>query len=120
MALLKKIIKNGPREVIIKWTGTGTDVLTLASLVQPGQTLTGVLVPSVNILSFSSSQTQAGITTITRNSEATFSVNGNYDFQPSIISLQIDENSGSDINVSMSTVGTLILKVKKMQGYTGI
>ena len=42
MALVKTILKATPQEVIVKWTGSGTDTLTLASLVSTGQTVTGV------------------------------------------------------------------------------
>jgi hypothetical protein len=121
MALLKKIIKADPREVIVKWTGSGTDTLTLASLVQNGQALTGVLAPAVNILAVSTSQANGGAVTITRNSEVTLHAHDNYEFQADgIISAVMNENSTSDIVVDLANTGTLILRIKKMQGYAGI
>jgi len=121
MALLKKIIKSDPREVIVKWTGSGTDTLTLASLIQNGQTLTGILAPAVNILAVSSSISSSGACTITRNGEVTLHIHDNYEFQTDgIISAVLDENSGSDIVVDLANTGTLIMRVVKIQGYTGI
>lgn len=121
MPLLKKIIKADPREVIVKWTGTGTDTLTLASLVGQGQTLTGVLAPFVTILGVSCSVDGAGTCIITRNGEETLHVHDNFEFQTDgVIQAVLNENGGSDIVVALSTTGTLILRVKKMQGYSGI
>lgn len=120
MPLLKKIIKSDPREVIVKWTGSGTDTLTLASLVSTGQTVTGVLAPVVNILGVSAYVDAAGTCIITRNSEVALHVN-NFEFQTDgVIQAVINENGTFDIVVALSTTGTLILRVKKMQGYTGI
>ena len=121
MALLKKIIKADPREVIVKWTGSGSDTLTLASLVSTGQTVTGVLVPFVTMLAVSASISGAGDCTITRNSEVVLQIHDNFEFQTDgIISAVLDENGISDIVITMTTPGTLIIRVKKMQGYTGV
>lgn len=121
MPLLKKIIKVDPREVIVKWTGSGTDTLTLASLVSENQTVTGVLPKAVNIVGMSTSIAGGADCTITRNGEVAFHVHDNYEFQTDgIIQASIDENSGSDIAVSLANSGTLILRLKKMQGYSGI
>jgi len=121
MPLLKKIIKADPREVIVKWTGTGSDTLTLASLISEGQTVTGVLVPVVNIIGVSASVDGVGTCIITRNSEEALHVHDNFEFQTDgVIQAVINENGTFDIVVAMSTAGTLILRVKKMQGYTGI
>jgi hypothetical protein len=121
MPLIKKIIKVDPREAIIKWTGSGTDTLTLDSLVSPGQTVTGVLPKSVNIIGLSTSIAGGADCSITRNGEAAFHVHDNYEFQTDgIIQAVVDENSTSDIAVSVTNTGTLILRVKKMQGYSGI
>jgi hypothetical protein len=121
MALLKKIVKADPREVIVKWTGDGSDTLTLASLVGPDQTLTGTVAPFVTILAVSASIPGTGIGTITRNSEVVLNIHDNFEFQTDgIISAVLSENGGSDIIVNMTAVGTLILRLKKMQGYTGI
>lgn len=121
MPLLKKIIKVDPREVIVKWTGTGTDTLTLDSLVSPGQTVTGTVPKVVNIMALSSSVSGAGDCTVTRNSQVTFHVHDNYEFQTDgIIQAVVDENGTFDIAVSLANTGTLIMRLKKMQGYSGI
>lgn len=119
MALLKKIIKSDNREVIVKWTGSGSETLTLASLVSNGQTLTGVLAPFVTIIGVSVSG--VGVSTITRNAEVALQMNDTFDFQTDgVIQAVLNENGGSDIVVSMVSPGTMILRVKKMQGYTGV
>lgn len=119
MPLLKKIIKSDNREVIIKWTGSGSDTLTLASLISNGQTLTGVLVPGVVIIG--TNINSSGITTVTRNGQVTLQINGGFEFQTDGVGQAgLDENMGSDIVVNMVALGTLILRVKKMQGYTGV
>ena len=121
MPLLKKIIKADPREVIVKWTGSGNDTLTLASLVSENQTVTGVLPKSVNIIGVSSSISGGSDCTITRNGEEAFHVHDNYEFQTDgIIQAVVNENSGSDIVVSLGNTGTLILRLRKVQGYSGI
>jgi hypothetical protein len=121
MALLKKIIKSDPREVIVKWTGSGTDTLTLASIVSAGQTVTGVLAPVVNILAVSAVLDTNGVCTITRNAQEALHVSTWYEFQTDgIIQAVLDENSTFDIVVNLVTAGTLIMRLKKMQGYTGI
>lgn len=121
MALLKKIIKSDPREVIVKWTGSGTDTLTLDSLVSSGQTVTGTVPKVVNIVALSSSISGAGDCIITRNSEVAFQVHDNFEFQTDgIIQAVINENSTHDINVNLVNAGTLIMRLKKMQGYSGI
>lgn len=121
MSLLKKIIKSDPRETIVKWTGSGTDTLTLASLITDGQTVTGVLAPVVNILGIQTSIDGAGVCTITRNAEEVVHVHDNYEFQTDgIIQAVLTENGTSDIVVNLAATGTLILRVKKIQGYTGI
>lgn len=121
MPLLKKIVKVDPREIIVKWTGAGIDTLTLASLVSPGQTVTGVAPKAVNIIGISSSISNNGDCTVIRNGEEAFHVHDNYEFQTDgIIQAVVDENSGSDISVSLANTGTLILRLKKIQGYSDI
>jgi methylglyoxal synthase len=121
MPLLKKIIKVDPREVIIKWTGTGTDTLTLNSLVATGQTVTGVLPKAVNIIGMTSSTDSTGAAIVTRNNEVTIHAASPFQFQTDgVIQAVLNENSGFDISVNLTTTGTLILRVKKMQGYSGI
>lgn len=121
MALLKKILKNDPREVIVKWTGSGTDTLTLASLISTGQTLTGVVAPAANIIGVSASIGGGGDCTVTRNSEVALQLHDNFIFQTDgNIRAAISENSGSDIVVNLVALGTLILILKKTQGYSNI
>lgn len=120
MPLLKKIVKNDPREVIVKWTGDGTDTLTLASLVSPGQTLTGIVGPGANIVGMSAS-VGAGTVTVTRNAEVALLVHDDFEFQTDgIIQAVINENSTFDIAVTLSTPGTLILRLRKSQGYSDV
>jgi hypothetical protein len=119
MPLLKKIIKNSPSEVIVKWTGSGTDTLTLASLTSEGQTLTGVLVPAANIVGVSLNA--SGASTITRNGEVALQMNDTFDFQSDgVIQAVLNENSGSSVVVTLASLGTLIMRLKKSQGYTGV
>lgn len=119
MPLVKKIIKVDPREVIVKWVGTGTDTLTLGSLVSTGQTLTGTVVPAVTIVGVSASVDGTGTCIITRNGEETLHVHDNFEFQTDgIIQAVLSENSTFDIGVNISTAGTLIMRVKKTQGYS--
>jgi len=118
MPLLKKIVKADPREVIVKWVGTGTDTLDLDTLVSTGQTITGTVSPGVNILAVSASIDGGGVCTITRNSEKVLHIHDNFEFQTDgIIQAVFNENSSFDIVVNMTTEGTLILRLKKMQGY---
>jgi hypothetical protein len=119
MALNKTIIKADPREVIVKWVGSGTDTLTLASLVSTGQTLTGTVVPTVDILAVSTSISAAGECTITRNGQDVLKVHDNYEFQTDgIITAVLKENSSHDIAVNLAAAGTLIMRLRKTQGYS--
>jgi len=121
MSLLKKILKHSSREVIVKWTGTGSDVLTLASLVAVGQTLTSVLSPCVDIIAVSSSVEPGGTFVLTRNLEVALSVYNNFEMSPyNANSVMLTENSGFDINVALSANGTVILKLRKTQGYSDV
>jgi len=115
MALLKKIIKADPREVIVKWTGSGADTLTLASLISTNQTVTGT--PAVAIKAISVSST--GATTITRNSQVAFQIANSYEFQTNGTSFAIfDENSSFDIVVNLAAAGQMILILTKLSGYS--
>lgn len=121
MALLKKIIKSDPRETIIKWTGLGTDSLLLTSLVSENQTLTGTIAPVVNIIGMVSSMDALGACIITRNNEVTVHAWSSFEFQTDgVIQSVLNENGTFDIGINLTTAGTLILRVKKMQGYSGI
>lgn len=117
MALLKKILKSNQRETIVKWTGSGSDTLTLASIVSAGQTVTGVVNPAAVIVA--ASVTSSGATTITRNSEVALQINGNYEFQQyGNQTAKLTENSTSDIIVNLAAAGTCILHLRKTQGYS--
>lgn len=121
MALDKKILKNDPREVIVKWTGSGTDTLELSSLVSTGQTVTGVYPLGAHIIAVSTSIAGNGECTITRNGETVLHVHDNYEFQTDgIIQAVLTENQGSDLVVSLANTGTLILRLRKVQGYSEI
>ena len=121
MPLLKKILKNDPREVIVKWTGSGTDTLLLSTLNSTGQTVLGTPAAGVHIIGVSTSIAGAGDCTITRNGEVTLHMHDNFDFQTDgIIQAVLSENQGSDIAVSLANSGTLILRLKKVQGYSEI
>lgn len=117
MPLIKKILKNDQREVILKWTGSGSEVLTLASLVSTGQTVTGI--PAVHILAVGTSQSSTGVAAITRNAEVVLSMHGNFEFQTDgIVAAVLDENAGANITVDMTTIGTTILRLRKVGGYS--
>ena len=119
MALVKTIIKSNPREVVLKWTGSGTDTVTLASLVSGTQTVTGS--PFVTILAVLVSQAGSGITKVTRNSQDVLNMTGQFQFQfENSVNTIMDENGASNIVVSIATDATLILRVNKMSGYSGI
>jgi len=121
MALLKKVLKNDPRDVIVKWTGNGTDTLTLSSLTSTGQTVLGTPAAGVHIVAVSSSIAGGGDCTITRNGEVLLHIHDNFEFQTDgIIQAVISENQGSDIVVSLANSGTLIIKLRKVQGYSEI
>jgi hypothetical protein len=121
MPLLKKILKNSPREFIVKWTGTGSDVLALTSLVSINQTLTGVLAPCADIVAVSSTVEPGGLFSLTRNSEIALSAYNNFEISPySANTVMLTENSSFDINVALSANGTLILKLRKTQGYSDV
>jgi hypothetical protein len=115
MALVKTILKATPQEVIVKWTGSGTDTLTLASLVATGQTVTGTPAATIDAVSVSTS----GATTITRNSVVALQLEGNYEYGTGPMNLgTVGENPGFDIAVNMVALGTLILRIRKLSGYS--
>lgn len=121
MALVKTILKLSAQEAIVKWTGSGTDTLTLASLVGSNQAITGVVVAAAVITGVNASLDAAGICTIVRNSVEVLHIHDNYTFDSeNFLHTVLSENSGSDIVVNLATLGTLIIKVKKMQGYSAV
>ena len=120
MALVKKILKSTPLETVIKWTGSGTDTQTLATLLATGQTVSGT--PAAVIVDVLASISGAGTCQVTRNAVNAFDVSGNFSYQGGNGGTMpaVDENPTSDIAVTLGTVGTLVLRVKKTQGYTGV
>lgn len=121
MALVKTIIKNSAQEVVVKWTGSGTDTLTLSSLVAAEQTLTGDVGPGAVITNVISSVGTTATCVITRNAVDVLYVHGNFVFNnenyPNIV---INEKSTFDVAVNLTGAGTLILKLKKTQGYSSV
>lgn len=116
MALLKKILKNSPREVTVKWTGSGTDTLVLTTIASTGQTTAEAVAPGVDIVAMTVNT--SGACTITRNSEVALSTTGSYEYYYDDIHGVINENSGSDIVVTLASEGTLFLRLNKKQGYS--
>lgn len=120
MALVKTILRNSQRDTIVKWVGSGSDTLTLASLVSYNQTLTSDTT-TVNLLSANVSISGVGSATITRNTVDVLNLSGN--FKTNIdraLDFIMAENATYDIVVNLTTPGTLIIKVNKILGYTGI
>lgn len=117
MPLVKKILKISAQEAIVKWTGSGTDTLTLASLISANQTLTGAPAPTANITGVLASLDTAGVCTVTRNAVEVLHVHDNFSIRSEEFG-SFDENPSFDIAVNLATVGTLILKIKKTQGYS--
>jgi hypothetical protein len=119
MALTKTILKASAQEVIVKWTGSGSDTLTLASLIATNQTVTGTA--GAVITGVKTSVDGAGICTIVRNGVEVLHVHDNYTFQSEdFLHAVLGEESTSNILVNLSALGTLIIKVKKMQGYSAL
>ena len=115
MALVKTILKATPQEVIVKWTGSGTDTLTLASLVSTGQTIIGTPAATIDAVSV----TTSGATTITRNAVVAFQIDGNYEYGTGPMNLgTVGENPSFDIAVNVVALGTLILRIRKLSGYS--
>jgi hypothetical protein len=121
MALVKTILKMSPQEAIIKWTGSGTDTLTLASLVATGQTLLGTPVASVHITGVKASIDTAANCTIVRNAVEVLHIHDNFTFQSEdFLHSVLAEQPSSDIVVTLAAAGTLIIKVKKIHGYSAM
>lgn len=117
MALVKRILKQSAQEVIVKWTGSGVDTLTLASLISANQTLTGTPTPTAVISGVTASLDAAGVCTVTRNAVEVLHVHDNFNIRSEDFGT-FDENAGFDIVVNLATLGTLILKIKKIHGYS--
>lgn len=121
MPLVKKILKISAQEAIVKWTGSGTDTLTLASLISANQTLIGTPTPTANITGVLTSQDAAGVCTVARNAVEVLRVHDNFKFDSEdFLHSVLDENAGFDIVVNLATTGTLIIKIKKIHGYSAV
>jgi hypothetical protein len=121
MALVKTILKISAQEAIIKWTGSGTDTLTLASLITTGQTLVGSPAPAVVITGVKASIDTAANFTIVRNAVEVLHAHDNFTYQAEdFLHAVLGEQSGSDIVVTLAAAGTLIVKIKKMSGYSAL
>lgn len=122
MALVKTILKMSPQEAIVKWTGSGTDTLTLASLVATGQSLTGdPALPSAHITGVKASIDTAANFTIVRNAVEVLHAHDNFTFQSEdFLHSVLSEQASSDIVVTLAALGTLIIKVKKVHGYSAM
>ena len=122
MALNKTVLKISAQEAIVKWTGSGTDTLTLASLVAANsQVLTGTVPPAAVITGVDASIDTAGNCTVVRNAVEVMHVHDNYTFQSEdFLHAVLAENAGFDIVVTLAAAGTLILKIKKTQGYSAL
>lgn len=119
MALVKTIVENSGREFVVKWTGFGSDTLTLASLVSANQTLSGSSAPSAAVASVIASIDGSGVCTVTRNAVEVLHVHDNFQIKSEEFGT-FNENAGSDIVVNLASAGTLILKIKKLNGYSDI
>lgn len=119
MALLKKILKNSANEIIVKWTGSGTDTLTLASIVSTGQAIVGPEAPGAVITGVHMNAVAGSDVSVTRNSEIVLDVRDLYRFPSDTMQdLVLSENPTHDIVLTMGAIGTFILKVRKIQGYS--
>jgi hypothetical protein len=121
MALVKTILKISAQEAIVKWTGSGADTLTLASLLATGQTLTGLVPVSAVITGVLASIDTGANFTIVRNAVEVIHAHDSFAFQSEdFLHAVIGEQQGFDIAVNLAAAGTLIIKVKKMQGYSAL
>lgn len=119
MPLVRSIVQITPRDAIVKWVGQGADTLALTDLVRAGQSVSGN--PFVGISGVLSSVAGGGSCAITRNGVDVFHVHGEFEFQTdSVATAVITENGSSDIVVNLANTGTLILKLRKISGYSDV
>lgn len=122
-ALAAVVLRNDPKEIVIKYAGQGSVNTTLASMVAPGQTVNGT--PKVAIMSvFTSLAIQAStLATITRNATAVMTL-----FQTTSWDVNemggpgsmLTENATSDVtvNIAGSIDGVVIVRYRKLEGYS--
>lgn len=119
MPLVRSIVQITPRDAIVKWVGQGTDTLALADLVRAGQSVSGN--PFVGIVGLLSSIAADGACTITRNGVEVFHVHGGFEFQTdSVATAVVTDGGGSDVVVSLENTGTLVMKLRKLSGYSDV
>ena len=120
MPILKTIIKNNFRETIVKLVGFGSETINLADLVA-GTQEAGTSSFTVSILDIISSMSPTGVFTATRDGENVISVYGNYRLNnDGVIRYTFDSKKSSNINVTLSEQGMVILRLSKLGGYTKI
>ena len=118
MPLIKTILKASAQEVIVKWTGSGSDTLTLESLIATGQT---VDTPRAVITGVKASIDTSANFTIVRNAVEVLHAHDNFTYQAEdFLHAVLGEQPGSNIVVNLAATGTLIIKVKKMSGYSAL
>lgn len=122
MALVRTFIQITPREAIVKWVGQGTDTLALADLVLPGrQALSSTATPGVGITGVLSSVAADGACIVSRGGVEAIHVHGGFEFQTDAVATAvIDENAGTPVVVTLDNSGTLILKLRKLSGFTDV
>jgi hypothetical protein len=117
MAITKTIIQSSGRETTIKLVGSGTETITLASLVHGSQTVTGV--PAVSIMGVLSSN--SSVATISRNGSQVLHMHGSFEYQTDGLSQStLSENASNDIVADLQQTGTLIIRVRKLSGYSEV
>jgi len=118
MALSKNVVQVTPREVIIKYVGSGTDTIDLTTLTSINQTVDGT--PFVAIIGITTSLPNAASMVLTRNSVEVFRVHESYEFQTDgIITAVVDEQGKYNIVVNITGGdGTAFLRLRKISGYS--
>jgi hypothetical protein len=120
MPLLRKIVYNNPLKTVVKWTGSGTDTLNISTDIldaDRSQTVIGGETPKVNIMSVFSSTNTTGEVKVTRNAQDVVDLFGVCSLPNQSSTYVFDENNTSNIAVSLSQNGTLILELRKLSGY---
>lgn len=123
MAIVKTIVNNTMLKTTVKLVGNGIETISLASLVATNsgegvQVVSGT--PKVSIIGISLTSHDSGNgTKITRNGIDVMEMHGNYEMpEDAIYSCKLTENSDSDIVVNIGSSGTIILVLRKEEGYT--
>ena len=122
-ALAAVVLRNDPKEIVIKYAGQGTVNTTLASMVCPNQTVSGT--PKVAIAGvFTSLAIQAStMATITRNSTIVMTLFQTTSIAPNELDgagILFTENATSDVSVNIAGTidGVVIVRYRKLEGYS--